>query len=89
MAPNLTGAKAVDQPAMMYLAELAIDLACRVMKAEGVFIAKLFQGEGFDEFVRHVRTVFNTVSAETRRIESQVSRGLSGSQGPEGPIERI
>ena len=62
MAPNLTGAKAVDQPAMMYLAELGIDLACQVVKPEGVFIAKLFQGEGFDEFVRHVRTLFNSVS---------------------------
>jgi 23S rRNA (uridine2552-2'-O)-methyltransferase len=62
MAPNLTGAKAVDQPAMMYLAELAIDLTRNVMKPEGVFIAKLFQGEGFDQFERHVRTVFNSVS---------------------------
>mgnify|MGYP001017572604 FL=1 len=62
MAPNLTGSKAVDQPSSIYLVELAVDLACKVMKPEGVFIAKLFQGEGFDEFVRHVRTLFNTVS---------------------------
>lgn len=62
MAPNLTGAKAVDQPAMMYLAELGIDLTCQVLKPEGVFIAKLFQGEGFDQFVRHVRTLFKSVS---------------------------
>ena len=62
MAPNLTGSKAVDQPTSIYLVELAVDLACKVMKPEGVFIAKLFQGEGFDEFVRHVRTLFNTVS---------------------------
>jgi len=62
MAPNLTGMKAVDQPAVVYLAELAVDLAQQVLKKEGVFIAKLFQGEGFDEFVRTTRTVFNTVS---------------------------
>jgi len=62
MAPNLTGSKAVDQPTSIYLVELAVDLACKVMKPEGVFIAKLFQGEGFDEFVRHVLTLFNTVS---------------------------
>jgi len=62
MAPNLSGSKAVDQPSSIYLVELAVDLACKVMKPEGVFIAKLFQGEGFDEFVRHVRTLFNTVS---------------------------
>ncbi len=62
MAPNLTGSKAVDQPTSIYLVELAVDLACKVMKPEGVFIAKLFQGEGFDEFVRHVRTLFDRVS---------------------------
>jgi 23S rRNA (uridine2552-2'-O)-methyltransferase len=62
MAPNLTGSKAVDQPASIYLVELAVDLACQVMKPDGVFVAKIFQGEGFDEFVRHTRTLFNTVS---------------------------
>ena len=62
MAPNLTGSKAVDQPQIIYLVELAVDLATQVLKPDGVFIAKLFQGEGFDEFVRQVRTLFNTVS---------------------------
>ena len=62
MAPNLSGSKAVDQPASHYLVELALYLACKVMKPEGVFITKIFQGEGFDEFVLHVRTLFNTVS---------------------------
>ena len=62
MAPNLTGMKAVDQPAVVYLAELAVDLAQQVLKENGIFIAKLFQGEGFDEFVRNTRTVFNTIS---------------------------
>ena len=83
MAPNLTGAKAVDQPAMMYLAELAIDLTTQVLKPEGVFISKVFQGEGFDQFVRHVRTVFNSVSMkkpEASRAKSRevylVAKGL-------------
>jgi 23S rRNA (uridine2552-2'-O)-methyltransferase len=64
MAPNLTGMKAVDQPAVIYLAELAVDLAQQILKKNGIFIAKLFQGEGFDEFVRNTRTVFNTVALE-------------------------
>ena len=83
MAPNLTGAKAVDQPAMMYLAELAIDLTTQVLKPDGVFISKVFQGEGFDQFVRHVRTLFNSVSMkkpEASRAKSRevylVAKGL-------------
>ena len=62
MAPNLSGNKAVDQPAVMYLAELAVELAEKVLTSKGVFIAKLFQGQGFDPFVLQVRTLFNGVS---------------------------
>jgi 23S rRNA (uridine2552-2'-O)-methyltransferase len=41
---------------------LAVELAQQVLTKEGVFIAKLFQGEGFDEFVRNTRNVFNVVA---------------------------
>ena len=85
MAPNLTGVKAADQPAVMYLAELAVDLSRQVLAREGVFIAKLFQGEGFDEFVRTTRTSFNSVSLkkpDASRAKSRevylVATGLRG-----------
>lgn len=74
MAPNLTGMKAVDQPAVVYLAELAVDLAQQVMTDDGIFIAKLFQGEGFDEFVRNTRTVFNVVSLKKPDASRSKSR---------------
>jgi 23S rRNA (uridine2552-2'-O)-methyltransferase len=85
MAPNLTGVKAADQPAVMYLAELAVDLSRQVLARQGVFIAKLFQGEGFDEFVRTTRTLFNSVSLkkpDASRAKSRevylVATGLRG-----------
>ena len=73
MAPNLSGNKAVDQPAVMYLAELAVELAEKVLTINGVFIAKLFQGQGFDPFVLQVRTLFNGVSI----IKPDASRSRS------------
>jgi len=73
MAPNLSGNKAVDQPAVMYLAELAVELAEKVLSSDGVFIAKLFQGQGFDPFVLQVRTLFNGVSI----IKPDASRSRS------------
>ena len=73
MAPNLSGNKAVDQPAVMYLAELAVDLAEKVLTSNGIFIAKLFQGQGFDPFVLQVRTLFNGVSI----IKPDASRSRS------------
>ena len=61
MAPNISGTRAVDQPRSMYLAELALDLAKRVLKSGGSFVCKVFQGEGFDDFVKDARQAFGKV----------------------------
>jgi 23S rRNA (uridine2552-2'-O)-methyltransferase len=61
MAPNISGNRSVDQPKAMYLAELALDIARKHLKSGGGFVAKLFHGEGFDEFVRDVRRDFGSV----------------------------
>jgi 23S rRNA (uridine2552-2'-O)-methyltransferase len=73
MAPNITGTKVVDQPRSMYLAELALDMARRVLKPGGDFVCKVFQGEGFDEFVRDARNSFERV----RVIKPEASRSAS------------
>lgn len=61
IAPNISGTRAVDQPRSMHLAELALDLARRVLKAKGSFVCKVFQGEGFDAFLLDVRRSFERV----------------------------
>jgi 23S rRNA (uridine2552-2'-O)-methyltransferase len=61
MAPNISGVDAADQAASMYLVELALDMARQVLKPKGNFVAKVFQGEGFDEYVKAVRMSFQTV----------------------------
>ena len=55
MAPNKSGMDAVDQPRMMHLAELAMDFADHHLRPDGTFLIKLFQGVGFDEYVRELR----------------------------------
>ena len=55
MAPNKSGVDAVDQPRGMHLAELAMDFADRHLRPGGTFLIKLFQGVGFDEYVRELR----------------------------------
>jgi 23S rRNA (uridine2552-2'-O)-methyltransferase len=62
MAPNFSGLRSVDQPRAVELAELALDLACRCMAPGGDLLVKLFQGEGFDAFVRQARGLFTRVS---------------------------
>jgi 23S rRNA (uridine2552-2'-O)-methyltransferase len=63
MAPNMSGVNEVDQPRSMYLVELALDMATRVVAPGGAFVAKVFQGEGFDQLLASARQVFARVSA--------------------------
>lgn len=61
MAPNMSGVDAVDQPRAMHLCELALDMARQVLKADGAFLVKLFQGEGSEAFIKDVRSSFKQV----------------------------
>jgi len=61
MAPNMSGMKAVDQPRAMYLMELAVDMARQILKPGGVFVAKLFQGEGSDVLLQDLKKMFQTL----------------------------
>lgn len=76
MAPNFSGASAVDQPRVVYLAELALELARELLKPGGALVVKLFQGEGFDEYLRELRGSFSRVLARKPRASRPESREL-------------
>ncbi|MCU7947402.1 MAG: 23S rRNA (uridine(2552)-2'-O)-methyltransferase RlmE [Candidatus Thiodiazotropha sp. (ex Cardiolucina cf. quadrata)] len=61
MAPNVTGMASVDQPRAIYLCELALEFAREVLKPGGHFVAKVFQGEGFDAYLKALRGDFQRV----------------------------
>lgn len=61
MAPNVSGMSAVDQPRAMYLCELALEYAREVLRPGGSFVVKVFQGEGFDQYIKEVRSSFSKV----------------------------
>ena len=61
MAPNMSGNKEMDQPRAMYLAELALDTAKTVLIKNGIFVVKLFQGSGFEDFHKEVQQLFTKV----------------------------
>lgn len=61
MAPNMSGTPAVDIPKSMYLVERALDMCRDVLAPGGSFLAKVFQGEGFDEYLREIRSLFTKV----------------------------
>ncbi|PCJ90653.1 MAG: 23S rRNA (uridine(2552)-2'-O)-methyltransferase RlmE [Porticoccaceae bacterium] len=85
MAPNMSGMRAVDQPKAMYLVELALELACQILKPGGNFVAKVFHGEGFDQYILEVKSRFQRVATrkpDASRPRSRevyiVAKGLKG-----------
>ena len=87
MAPNMSGVDAVDQARAMHLAELAMEFADRHLKPGGDFLIKLFQGVGFDDYVRELRKRYRKVAirkpAASRRRSSEVY-ALAQGHRPEG-----
>ncbi len=61
LAPNMSGVAAADQARAMYLAELALDFCQCKLKPGGNFAVKLFQGEGFDQYLKQLRAQFDKV----------------------------
>jgi len=72
MAPNMSGMAAIDQPSAMYLVELALDMARQVLKPGGNFAVKVFQGEGFQEYMQDMKSSFKQVV--TRKPDSSRAR---------------
>ena len=73
MAPNLSGVDAIDQPRSMYLAELALEMATRILKPGGHALIKVVQGSGFVELLQAARGRFGRV----KLLKPQASRTRS------------
>jgi 23S rRNA (uridine2552-2'-O)-methyltransferase len=76
MAPNISGNRSVDQPKSMHLVELALDFGTTVLKPEGSFITKVFQGEGFEELIREARQRFRRVKLRKPAASRRESREM-------------
>lgn len=85
MAPNMSGMKDIDQPKSIYLVELAVDLAKQVLPPGGMFLTKIFQGEGFDAVYQDLQQNFRqlitrkpTASRARSRETYLLAKGFKG-----------
>ncbi|MGB0965067.1 MAG: 23S rRNA (uridine(2552)-2'-O)-methyltransferase RlmE [Litorivicinus sp.] len=76
MAPNMSGNANVDLPRAMVLCELALDFARQQLKPGGTFLIKVFQGEGFEDYLRECRASFKTVKTRKPKASRPRSREL-------------
>ena len=74
IAPNISGIAAIDLPKHFGLVELAFEFCRQYLCEGGTFIVKLFQGEGFDEFVRESRKCFVNVKLVKPKASRRTSR---------------
>lgn len=72
MSPNISGINMTDQARAMNLAELALDFSVRNLQSNGTFLVKVFQGVGFEDYVRLMRSYFAQVV--TRKPDSSRDR---------------
>jgi 23S rRNA (uridine2552-2'-O)-methyltransferase len=67
MAPNISGVASADQARAMHLAELAMEFALEHLRPEGSFLVKVFQGAGFEDFLKLMRSHFARVVSRKPR----------------------
>ena len=74
MAPNLTGIVITDQARLFTLGEMAMEFAVKFLKPNGVFLVKVFQGAGFEPYVKLLRQHFKSVAAKKPDASRDESR---------------
>jgi 23S rRNA (uridine2552-2'-O)-methyltransferase len=72
MSPNISGINMTDQARAMHLAELALDFSLRHLQPRGAFLVKVFQGVGFEDYIKLMRSYFARVV--TRKPDSSRDR---------------
>jgi 23S rRNA (uridine2552-2'-O)-methyltransferase len=90
MAPNMSGIAVSDQARSMHLAEIARDFALLQLKPEGALLVKIFQGAGYDEYLRSLRQAFRKVvvrkpaaSRDESAEQYLLARELRGATAPD------
>jgi 23S rRNA (uridine2552-2'-O)-methyltransferase len=63
MAPNISGVPSADQARAIHLAELAMEFALEHLQPDGSFLVKVFQGAGFEEYLKAMRSRFAKVAS--------------------------
>ena len=74
LAPRLSGNRDFDQARSMELAGMALDAAVELLRPGGLFVTKLFQGDGFEEFLADARARLRRVRLRTPKASRRGSR---------------
>lgn len=74
IAPNISGIDSADQARSIYFLELALETVRIALKPGATFVAKMFQGEGSDQYLKELRKSFQKVSIRKPQASRPKSR---------------
>lgn len=74
MSPNITGVIVSDQARIYTLAELALEFAAQWLQPDGAFLVKVFQGAGFEDYMKQMRAVFKSAVVRKPKASRDSSR---------------
>lgn len=90
IAPNTTGHKQTDHLRIMAVVEAAYHFSCEVLKPDGVFVAKVFQGGAQNTLMAEMKKDFKTIKhikpKASRKESSETYMVATGFRG-EGHVE--
>lgn len=91
LSPTVSGAWDLDHFRQIELAKRAMEISEKVLKPEGWFIVKVFQGSEFEAFLRDARMVFNSVKVvkpkASRKGSAEIYLVARGLREPVRPVE--
>lgn len=90
IAPNTTGHKQTDHLRIMAVVEAAYHFSCEVLRPDGVFVAKVFQGGAQNTLMAEMKKDFKTIKhikpKASRKESSETYMVATGFRG-EGHVE--
>ena len=85
LSPNISGNYSVDHAKSVWLCLYALDIAQNVLKKNGCFICKIFEGESLQDFIDEVTKRFNQIKIftpkATRKHSSETYLIVKGFKG--------
>ena len=76
LAPATTGIRSVDSNRSHMLFQRALTLADQLLEPGGHFLAKVFQGSGFDAITQQLKSEFRKVRGIKPRATRKVSKEI-------------
>ncbi len=73
MSPNITGHYSMDHAKSIELAEMALEIAGKLLKRKGNFVVKVFEGDLFPDYFKEAETHFGFTKAHSPKASRKQS----------------